>query len=103
VISRADFIGEYMSKSAPKIKELIASYCGSVCVIEEAYSLCYDSIDTYDKETVDTLIGEMITKIKQVGFVMNSYKEELDKTICVVNDGFMHRITFIFNINDYIL
>lgn len=98
--TRADLVGEYQGTTAIKTKERINEAMGGVLFIDEAYSLCMNSNDTYGREVIDTLVAEMENHRDKLMIIFAGYTDEMNKFL-LLNQGLKSRINKIIQFEDY--
>lgn len=105
ITGKADFVADVVGGSVNRTKETIAKAKGRVLFIDEFYSIVQgdkastsqSNTDSFGMEAIDTLVGEMETKIGETVFIVAGYAGDIDR-IMRVNDGlasrFPRRIAF---------
>ena len=101
VVSRKDFIAEYMGQTAIKTQKLLEANRGKVVFIDEAYSLLNDPRDAYGHEALSTLILFMSEHPDEIGIIFAGYKEKLEATIFEAQPGLVRRCMWHFDCDPY--
>ena len=89
--TRGDLVGAYQGHSALKVRAIVERACDGVLFIDEAYGLVQDQHDTFGKEALTELIGQ-ITNPENEGtvFILAGYKAELERLLAT-NPGLRSR------------
>jgi SpoVK/Ycf46/Vps4 family AAA+-type ATPase len=105
VVSREDFVGQYVGQSAPKTKALLEKNIGKVLFIDEAYSLISEGISGVDfgNEVLSTLNLFMSEHADKIVVVFAGYADKIKDSIISAQPGFERRITYTFNCESYTL
>lgn len=103
VVSREDFVGEYLGSTAVKTKKLLTSCLGGVLFVDELYSLGpgQKDRDSFSKEAIDTINLFLSEHKNDFCFIGAGYKEEIEKCFFSVNQGLKRRFQWYHNIEDY--
>ena len=101
VVSRADFVAEYLGQTAIKTLELLKSCLGKVLFIDEAYSLINSERDSYGMEALTVLNQFMSEHPHELVCIFAGYKDLMEKTIFDRQPGLKRRCTWIFKIDSY--
>lgn len=101
VVSRSDFIGEYMGHTAIKTKKLLEANTGKVLFIDEAYSLINDPRDSYGREALDVLNLYLSENPDKIVIIFAGYYEQIKSTIFVAQPGLERRCMWTFKCNPY--
>lgn len=99
-VGRAELIGEFIGKTAPKTKKIIEEARGGVLFIDEAYSLVGKGDDDYGKEVIEVIIKEMSDGKGDIMIVAAGYPDEMDEFINA-NPGLKSRFKYFFHFQDY--
>lgn len=80
--TRSDLVGAYQGHSALKVRGLVERACDGVLFIDEAYGLVQGEHDTFGKEALTELLGQ-ITNPENDGtvFILTGYETELDQLL----------------------
>ena len=89
--TRGDLVGAYQGHSALKVRAIVERACDGVLFIDEAYGLVQDERDTFGKEALTELLGQ-ITNPENEGtvFILAGYKAELERLLAT-NPGLRSR------------
>ena len=101
VVSRVDFIAEYMGQTSVKTMELLERNRGKVIFIDEAYSLYTSDRDAYGKEALTTLNLYMSDHPDSVGIIFAGYKDDIVNTIFAAQPGLKRRCMWQFECDPY--
>ena len=99
-VSRSDLIGEYMGSTALKTKAACERAYGGVLFIDEAYSLVEESMDSFGREALDTLIKEMEDNRDKMVVIFAGYTKEM-RDFMERNSGLRSRISKFIEFEDY--
>jgi SpoVK/Ycf46/Vps4 family AAA+-type ATPase len=100
-VDRADLVGEYIGKSAPKTKKEIDKARGGILFIDEAYSLYRKNTENdYGHEVIEILLKEMSDGPGDVMIVGAGYPDEMNDFLHS-NPGLKSRFSQIFKFPDY--
>jgi len=102
IVSRNDFVGQYLGQTADKTSKLLNSTLneGKALFIDEAYSLINDARDSYGNEALNEL-NKFMSEKPELVVIFAGYKEKIEKTLFHYQPGFKRRCTWIFNIDKY--
>jgi len=101
ILSRADIIEKYQGHSGKKVKELINKYRNGTIFVDEAYSLCIDSKDTFGMEVITEITNDMDKNPQGPRWIFAGYKNSLENTIFKFQPGLRRRIAAHITINSY--
>lgn len=103
IVSREDFVGEYLGSTAVKTKKLLTSCLGGCIFVDELYSLGpgQKDRDSYSKEAIDTINLFLSEHKNDFCFIGAGYKDDIDKCFFSVNQGLRRRFQWYHNIEDY--
>lgn len=101
VVSRTDFIAEYMGQTAIKTTELLKRNQGKVLFIDEAYSLCISDRDAYGREALTTLNLYMSEHPESIGIIFAGYKDEIVNSLFKAQPGLKRRCMWQFECDPY--
>jgi len=103
IVSREDFVGEYLGSTAVKTKKLLNSCLGGVLFVDELYSLGpgQKDRDSFSKEAIDTINLFLSEHKNDFCFIGAGYKEEIEKCFFSVNQGLKRRFQWYHNIEPY--
>lgn len=99
---RSDLVGQYQGHTAAKVKEVVNRALGGVLFIDEAYSLCRDSQDSFGREAVDALVADMENHRKELMVILAGYSDDMDAFFSV-NQGLASRVPTSLTFEDYTL
>ncbi len=101
-VDRADLVGEFIGKTAPKTKKEIEKARGGILFIDEAYSLYRKETDNdFGQEVVEILLKEMSDGAGDIMIVMAGYPNEMNEFLSS-NPGLKSRIQQHYNFPDYL-
>ena len=101
VVSRADFVAEYLGQSAPKTKALLYANLGKVLFIDEAYSLYNGERDQFGMEALTTLDLFMSEHPDSIAVIFAGYKDLMKYGIFRVQPGLPRRCMWHFECARY--
>jgi SpoVK/Ycf46/Vps4 family AAA+-type ATPase len=100
-VDRADLVGEYIGKTAPKTKKEIEKARGGILFIDEAYSLFRKETDNdYGQEVIEILLKEMSDGVGDIMIVGAGYPDEMNDFL-MSNPGLKSRFSQFFKFPDY--
>lgn len=100
-VDRADLVGEYIGKTAPRTKKEIDKARGGILFIDEAYSLYRKETENdYGHEVIEILLKEMSDGPGDVMIVAAGYPNEMSDFL-QSNPGLKSRFSQIFKFPDY--
>ena len=101
VVSRNDFVGEYLGHTAGKTKRLLEANIGKVLFIDEAYSLINDPRDAYGYECLNTLNLFLSENPDKIVVIFAGYKDQMKSSIFTAQPGLERRIMWKFDCDPY--
>ena len=101
IVSRPDFVAEYLGQTAIKTLDLLKANIGKVLFIDEAYSLINSDRDSYGMEALTVLNQFMSEHPNEIVIIFAGYKELMEKTIFERQPGLKRRCTWIFEVTNY--
>lgn len=101
VVSRQDFVAEYMGQSAPKTKALLQANLGKVLFIDEAYSLYNGERDQFGMEALTTLNLFMSENPDGIAVIFAGYKDLMKYGVFHVQPGLPRRCMWHFECDPY--
>lgn len=101
VVSRIDFVAEYVGQTAVKTKKLLDEYRGGVLFVDEAYSLHHASNDSYGSEALTVINQYMTEHADSTVLIFAGYKETMQSSIFKAQQGLVRRFGFTFEIDGY--
>ena len=101
VVSRKDFIAEYMGQSAIKTRALLSANLGKVLLIDEAYSLYNGERDQYGMEALTELNLFMSENPDGIAVIFAGYKDLMKWGIFSVQPGLPRRCMWHFECQPY--
>jgi len=101
VVSRNDFVGEYLGHTSGKTKKLLEANVGKVLFIDEAYSLLNDPRDSYGHECLSTLNLFLSENPDKIVVIFAGYKEQMKNTIFQAQPGLERRCMWTFMCEPY--
>lgn len=101
ILGRQDFVGTHQGHTTQKTEKVLKENKGKVIIIEEAYLLSTDPKDSYGMEALTVINRYMDEHSDDYIFILNGYKDLLDRTIFKVQPGLRRRIQWTFDIENY--
>lgn len=101
IVSREDFIGQYLGWTETKTKELLLRNTGKVLFIDEAYSLCSGERDMYGNEALTTLNRYLSEHADKIVVIMAGYKNLIENTLLKSQPGLKSRFMWHFECKGY--
>lgn len=101
VVSRNDFVGEFLGHTSGKTKKLLEANIGKVLFIDEAYSLLNDPRDAYGYECLNTLNLFLSENPDKIVVIFAGYKEQMEASIFAAQPGLRRRCMWSFNCDVY--
>jgi uncharacterized membrane protein YgcG len=101
VVSRQDFVAEYVGQTATKTKALLFANMGKVIFIDEAYSLINGDRDPFGMEALTTLNLFMSEYPDSVAIIFAGYKDLLKEGIFRYQPGLVRRCMWHFECTGY--
>lgn len=100
VVSRQDFVAEYVGQTATKTKKLLNENLGKVLFIDEAYSLMNDVRDPYGLEALTTL-NLFMSENPNIIVIFAGYKNLMQQGIFSAQPGLPRRCMWHFECSGY--
>lgn len=102
VVSRNDFVGQFLGQTADKTNKLLTNTLieGSALFIDEAYSLINDPRDSYGNEALNEL-NKFMSEHPELIVILAGYKDKIEETIFKQQPGFKRRCTWVFHVDKY--
>ena len=101
VVSRNDFVGEYLGHTSGKTRRLLEENIGKVLFIDEAYSLLNDARDSYGYECLNTLNLFLSENPDKIVVIFAGYKEQMKNSIFMAQPGLQRRCMWTFECDVY--
>lgn len=101
VVSRQDFVAEYLGQTAPKTKALLYANLGKVLFIDEAYSLHNGERDQFGMEALTTLNLFMSEHPDGIAVIFAGYKDLMKYGVFRVQPGLPRRCMWHFECTGY--
>jgi DNA polymerase III delta prime subunit len=101
VVSRNEFVGEYLGHTAGKTKKLLEANIGKVLFIDEAYSLLNDARDAYGFESLNALNLFLSENPDKIVVIFAGYKEQMKNSIFQAQPGLERRCMWTFECDPY--
>lgn len=101
IVSRPDFVAEYLGQSGPRTRRLLERNRGSVVFIDEAYSLHNGGRDTYGSEALTELNRFMSENPRDCIVIFSGYKDKMEQGIFTAQKGLKRRCSWVFEIPGY--
>jgi DNA polymerase III delta prime subunit len=102
IVSRPDFVGQYVGHTCDKTQKLLMSTLeeGKVLFIDEAYSIVLDEKDSFGHEALNEL-NRFMSEHPELVVIFAGYKDKIEKTLFTYQPGFKRRCTWLFEIANY--
>lgn len=102
IVSRNDFVGQYLGQTADKTNKLLTATLneGKALFIDEAYSLINDGRDSYGNEALNEL-NKFMSEKPELVVIFAGYKDKMEETLFKQQPGFKRRCTWTFHIDKY--
>ena len=102
IVSRPDFVGQYIGHTCEKTQKLLTNTLeeGKVLFIDEAYSIVLDEKDSFGHEALNEL-NRFMSEHPQLVVIFAGYKDKMEDTLFKYQPGFKRRCTWVFEITDY--
>jgi replication-associated recombination protein RarA len=97
---RSDLVAGYVGQTAMKVKEKVKQALGGILFIDEAYSLCKDSQDSFGQEAIDTLIADIENHRDNLMLIVAGYSKDMDEFLAK-NQGLSSRLSTELIFEDY--
>ncbi len=101
VVSREDFVDQYVGWTAPKTKKLLMENRGKVLFVDEAYSLVEGLDDKFGIEAATTLNLFASQHPNEIIIIFAGYKNLLEKGIFTAQPGLKRRFMYHFHCDGY--
>ena len=101
VVSRKDFVAEYVGQTAIKTRKLLDNHRGKVLFIDEAYSLLNDMKDPFGLEALTELNQFMSEHPNEIIIVFAGYKDKMQEGIFTIQPGLARRCMWHFECRGY--
>jgi hypothetical protein len=102
IVSRPDFVGQYVGHTCDKTQKLLTTTLeeGKVLFIDEAYSLVLDEKDSFGHECLNE-INRFMSENPQLVMIFAGYKDKMEASIFKSQPGLARRISWNFEILNY--
>lgn len=101
VVSRQDFVADYLGQTATKTKKLLQANLGKVLFIDEAYSLLNDGRDSYGMEALTTLNLFMSEHPDSIAVIFAGYRDLMEHGVFSAQPGLPRRCMWHFECDEY--
>jgi len=101
VVSRDDMVGEYVGQSGPKTQLLLERSRGKVLFVDEAYTLCRDSRDSFGMEALTTLTKFMTEHPNEIIVIFAGYRKDMEAGPLKRQEGLARRFMNAFECEGY--
>lgn len=101
IVSRKDFVAEYVGQTAIKTNRLLENYRGKVIFVDEAYSLLNDSRDPFGLEALTALNKFMSENPDEIIVIFAGYKDKMQNGIFREQPGLPRRCMWHFECTGY--
>ena len=99
-VGRSDLVGEYVGKTAVKVKDVFERAKGHLLFIDEAYSLAIENNGSFGDEAITAIVQEMENNRDNTIVIFAGYPDEMEKFLDR-NPGLRSRIPFKVEFDDY--
>lgn len=102
IVSRPDFVGQYVGHTCDKTQKLLMSTLeeGKILFIDEAYSIVLDERDSFGHEALNEL-NRFMSEYPELVVIFAGYKDKMENTLFKYQPGFKRRCTWVFEISHY--
>jgi hypothetical protein len=102
IVSRPDFVGQYVGHTCEKTQKLLTTTLeeGKVLFIDEAYTIVLDEKDSFGFEALNEL-NRFMSEHPQLVVIFAGYKDKMEQTLFKYQPGFKRRCTWVFEISNY--
>lgn len=101
VVSRDDFVGQYVGWTAPKTLKLLNESLGKVLFVDEAYSLINGPQDQFGMEALTTLNLFMSQHPNEIIVIFAGYKDLIEAGPFAIQPGLKSRFMYQFECTPY--
>lgn len=101
VVGREDFVGAFEGHTTERTRTLLEANRGKIIIIEEAYLLFTNRMDSFGMEALTLINRYMDEYADDYIFIFTGYKEYLDQSIFMAQPGLRRRIQWSFEIEKY--
>jgi DNA polymerase III delta prime subunit len=101
LVSRADFVGQYVGWSAKKTIDLLNANLGKVLIVDEAYTLINSPMDDFGKEALDALNLFLSQHPNEIIVIFCGYRDLLEAGPFASQPGLVRRFMWQFHCNGY--
>jgi hypothetical protein len=101
VVSRINFVAEYVGQTAVKTRKLLEDHKGGVLFVDEAYSLYHGDRDSFGSEALTVINQYMTENSDSTVLIFAGYKDMMQSTIFKAQPGLARRFAFTFEIPGY--
>jgi len=101
VVSRADFVDQYLGGTDKKTLKLLKKNLGKVLFVDEAYSLITGDRDMYGIEALTTLNLFMSQHPNEIIIIFAGYKDLIEEKIFTAQPGLKRRFMWNFSCEAY--
>lgn len=101
VVSRKDFVADYMGQTSTKTMDLIKANKGKVLFVDEAYSLYGGYNDQYGQDALTTLNQYMTEHPKDMIVIFAGYEDKMKQGIFKAQEGLVSRFAWRFECAGY--
>ena len=101
IVSRVNFVAEYVGQTAVKTRKLLEENRGNVLFVDEAYSLYHGDRDSFGTEALTVINQYMTENPDSTVLIFAGYKDLMQSTIFKAQPGLARRFAFTFEITGY--
>jgi hypothetical protein len=101
IVSRSDFVGQYVGHTAKKTNDLLEANLGRVLFVDEAYSLINGVRDEFGMEALTALNLFLSQHPRDIIVIFAGYKDLLEAGPFTAQPGLVRRFMWQFNCDGY--
>jgi len=101
IVSRSDFVGQYVGWTAKKTEALLNANRGKVLFIDECYSLCQDARDTFGIEALTSINKFMSEHPGEIVIIFAGYEKLMKQGIFTFQPGLPRRCMWQISCDNY--
>lgn len=100
IADRSDFVGQYVGWTDAKTKKFMNDNMGKVIFVDECYSLCHDTRDSFGMEAL-TAINKYMSEHPEAVFIFAGYEDKINDGIFTFQKGLPRRFMWKFRCDEY--
>jgi len=105
VVSKKDFIGQYVGQTAPRTASLLNDHIEGVLFIDEAYQLAIrdpkGEFDSYSLEAMGELVNFLDKHRGTICVIAAGYRHLMLDNFMQINEGMQRRFPYVFNLAEF--